>query len=136
MHSQHLALFETRTLPAIHLARTRRIVRIVHHLLFRAFCRLAETKSLAACGILHGSSFFHWIIYISRYGKFGSLYLGKAQQPQEQRYPFLSMCAVFSRVQTMIWLPMFAIFNVNTDADACDCTRGLHGHRRRVCTGS
>ena len=29
-------------------------------------------------------------------------YLGKAQQPQEQRYPFLSVCAVFSCVQTMV----------------------------------
>ena len=27
--------------------------------------------------------------------KFWSHYLGKAQQPQEQRYPFLSVCAVF-----------------------------------------
>ena len=36
----------------------------------------------------------------------------------------------------MVWLPMFGIFNVRTDADACDCTRGLYGHRERVCTGS
>ena len=34
--------------------------------------------------------------------KFGSPYLGKAQQPQEQRYPFLSVCAVFPCVQTMV----------------------------------
>ena len=27
-------------------------------------------------------------------GKFGSLYLGKAQQPQEQRYLFLSVCVL------------------------------------------
>ena len=27
--------------------------------------------------------------------KFGLPYLGKVQQPQEQRYPFLSVCAVF-----------------------------------------
>ena len=31
---------------------------------------------------------------------------------------------------------MFVICNVRTDVDACDCTRGLYGHRRRVCTGS
>ena len=37
-------------------------------------------------------------------GKFGPLYFGKAQQPQEQRYPFLSACVVFSCVQTMVWL--------------------------------
>ena len=36
----------------------------------------------------------------------------------------------------MVWLPMFGIFNVRADADACDCTRGLYGHRERVCTES
>ena len=41
-----------------------------------------------------------------------SPYLGKAQQLQEQLYPFLSVCAVFSCVQTMVWLPVFGIFNV------------------------
>ena len=35
----------------------------------------------------------------------------KAQQPREQCYPFLTMNAVFSCVQTMVWLPMFRIFN-------------------------
>ena len=69
-------------------------------------------------------------------GKFGSPYMGKAQQLQEQRYPFLSVCAVFPCVQTMIWLPVFGFFNVRTDGDACDCTRGLYGHRKRVCTES
>ena len=32
---------------------------------------------------------------------------GKVQQPQEQRYLFLSVCAVFSCVQTMVRLPVF-----------------------------
>ena len=54
----------------------------------------------------------------------GSPYLGKAQQPQEQRYPFLSVCVVFSCVQTMVWLPVFAIFNVCTDIAACECKLG------------
>ena len=36
----------------------------------------------------------------------------KAQQPQEQRYPFLSVCAAFSCVQTMVWLPVLGIFNM------------------------
>ena len=40
------------------------------------------------------------------------------------------------RVQTMVWLPAFEIFNVLTDVDASDCTLGLYGHRKRVCTGS
>ena len=35
-------------------------------------------------------------------GKFGSPYLGKAQHQQDQRYPALSVCAVFSCVQTML----------------------------------
>ena len=50
--------------------------------------------------------------------------------------PFLSVCAVLSCVQTMVWLLVFGFFNVHTDVDACDCTRGLYGHRKRVCTGS
>ena len=72
-------------------------------------------------------------------GKFGSPYLGKGQQPQEQRYPFLSECAVFSCVPTMAWLSVFGVFNVYTDADARDCTRGLYESlesRKRVCTES
>ena len=70
------------------------------------------------------------------YWKLESPYLGKLQQPQEQRYPFLSVRAVFSCVQTMVWLPVFGIFNMHTDVDACDCSPGMYGHRKRVCTGS
>ena len=36
----------------------------------------------------------------------------------------------------MVWLPLFGIFNVRTHVDACDCTQGLYGHRKRVCTGN
>ena len=53
-----------------------------------------------------------------------SPYLGKVQQLQEQRYPFLPVCAVFSCVHTMVWLAVFVICNVHTDVDASDCTRG------------
>ena len=56
--------------------------------------------------------------------KFGSPYLRKAQQPQEQRYPFLSVCVVFVCVQTMVGLPVFGTFNVHTAVDARDCTQG------------
>ena len=49
-----------------------------------------------------------------------------------RRYPFLSKCAVFSCVQTMVWLPVFMIFNVHTDVDASDCTRGLYGQRKAL----
>ena len=52
-------------------------------------------------------------------------YPGKALKLQEQHHhPLLSVCAVFSFVQTMVWLPVFGIFNVRTDVDVCDCTRG------------
>ena len=60
----------------------------------------------------------------------------RLQQPQEQRYPLLTVRAVFSRVQTKIWLPVLGIFNVRTDANARDCTQELYGHRGRVCTES
>ena len=36
----------------------------------------------------------------------------------------------------MVWLTVTGIFNVHTDVDTCDCTRGLYGHGKRVCTGS
>ena len=44
--------------------------------------------------------------------------------------------AAFSCVQTKVWLPAFGIVNVRTDMNACHCTRGLCGHRKRVCTES
>ena len=62
--------------------------------------------------------------------------MGKAQQLQEHNYPFLSVCVVFSCAQVIVWRPVFRISNVGTDTDECDCTRGLYGHRQRVCTGS
>ena len=77
--------------------------------------------------------------FIVPYGKFGWPYLGKtqqAQQPQEQRYPLLSVCAVFGCIQTMVGLPVFVGFNVHTVVDACDCTRGLCEYRKRVCIES
>ena len=63
--------------------------------------------------------------------KFGSPYLGNAQQPQEQRYPFLSVCTVLkcSCVQTAVWLTVSGMLNVRKDADACEGTRGFYGHR-------
>ena len=50
--------------------------------------------------------------------------------------PFLSACAVFVGVQTMVWLTVFGTFNMRTDVHACDFTQGLYGHRKRVCTES
>ena len=56
---------------------------------------------------------------------------------QEQRYPFLSVCAAFSCVQTVVFYgSVFGTFNARTYVDSCVYTRGLYGHRERVCTGS
>ena len=66
----------------------------------------------------------------------GCLTWVRLQQPQEQRYPFLTVHAVFSCVQTKVRLPVLWIFHVRTDVNARDCTRGLCGHRKRVCTES
>ena len=33
----------------------------------------------------------------------------------------------------MAWLPVFGIFNVLTDVDACNYTHGLYSYRKRVC---
>ena len=57
-------------------------------------------------------------------------YLGKATVAQEQQYPFLPVCAVFTFVmcadtETVAWLPVFGIFNMLTDVDTCNCTQGL-----------
>ena len=52
---------------------------------------------------------------LSLAGNFGRHTLvSKAQQPQEQRYPLLSVCVVFSCVQTMVWLLVFGTFDVQT----------------------
>ena len=79
---------------------------------------------------------FYLALHSSLSGNSGGLTWVRLQQPQEQRYPFLAVCAVFLCVQTKVWLPMFAIFNVRTDVNAHDCTWGLYGHRKRVCTES
>ena len=40
-------------------------------------------------------------------GTVGHLGWVEAEQPQEQRYPALPLCAVFSCVQTVVRLPVF-----------------------------
>ena len=32
----------------------------------------------------------------------------------------------------MVWRPVFGIFYVRSDVDACDCTRGLYGHGKNL----
>ena len=60
--------------------------------------------------------------------KFGSHSWVRLQQPQEQRYPFQPLCAVFSWVQTMVWLPVFG---------SLTCTEMLmQGIGHRGCTNT
>ena len=59
---------------------------------------------------------------------FGSLL--KIWRLQELHCPCLSVCAVFMRVQTMVWLPAFGIFIMCAAVEACSCTSGLYGHRK------
>ena len=47
----------------------------------------------------------------------GHLTWERLQQLQEQCYPFLPACAVFSHVQTMAWLTVFRTFNMHK----CQC---------------
>ena len=35
-------------------------------------------------------------------------------------------CVQYFHVQTMVWLPLFGIFNVRTDVGVCNCTQGLY----------
>ena len=58
--------------------------------------------------------------YLSLAGNSGRLTWVRLQQPHEQRYPFLTVRAVFSCVQIKAWLPMLGIFNVSTDVNTCD----------------
>ena len=49
----------------------------------------------------------------------------RLQQPQEQRRPFLPICAVFVCVSdTVVFLLVFGIFTVCTDFGACSNTQG------------
>ena len=84
------------------------------------------------CSINFYTDFFQY--FFVPCGKFGLPYLGKAQKPQEQRFPFLSVCAVLLCVQTMVWLPVWDIFNVRIDFDACDYTRTQWESRRSTDT--
>ena len=59
-------------------------------------------------------------------GQFGSPYPGQAQQPQEQRYPFLPVCSIFMSLNNGIAASV-SVFNVLRDADTRDCTQGAVG---------
>ena len=58
------------------------------------------------------ANFVFWYLMLCPLREIRVAFPGKAQQPQEQRYPFLFVCVVFLCVQTMVWLPVSGIFNV------------------------
>ena len=58
-------------------------------------------------------------------GNSGRLTWVKLQQLQEQCYLLLTLRAVVSCFQTIVWLPVLGIFHVRTAVKACDCTRGV-----------
>ena len=101
-------------------------------------------KEATACLLLllwgvGGGGFFKFY-FIVPYGKSGCPYADKIALPltvdARAALPIrLSVCGI-SVYQTMVPLPVFGICNVRTAVGACDCTRGLHGHLKRVCTGS
>ena len=76
---------------------------------------------------------YSWIcflkpLYYSHAEHLGCLTWVWLQLPQEERYPFLPESAVFLCIPATACRPLFGIFNVQTDADACGCTWGLHEH--------
>ena len=101
--------------------------KIVCHIWVRwtALCCLCKNviqKSIGVIGILlyiYIYSFFH----LSLAGNVGHLTWLRRQQPQEQHYPFLSVCAEFLCIQTIIWMPVLQILNMHANADAGDCTQ-------------
>ena len=50
--------------------------------------------------------------------------------------PVLPVCAVFRASTQWCGCQCLGFFNVRTDVDACDYTRGLYGHRKSVCIES
>ena len=62
----------------------------------------------------------------------GHLTWVELQQLQEQCYLILVMYATLSCFQTMIWLPVWGIFNVHSCVDACGCTQEWYECHERV----
>ena len=45
-------------------------------------------------------------------------------------------CVQYFCVQAVVWLPVFGIFSLHTDVDACDCTWQLYKLHTKVCSWS
>ena len=69
-------------------------------------------------------------------GKLRSPYLvGHSSCKSSAALSFIGVCSI-SCVQTVLCLPVFGIFNMHADVDACNCTWGLYGHCDRVSSES
>ena len=79
-------------------------------------------------------TWYYLALHLSLVGNSRRLSWVRLQQPQEQRYPFLTVLAVFSCVKTKVWLSVLVIFHVHTDVNAYDCTQGLYVRYKRICS--
>ena len=74
-------------------------------------CTVSDDKTAKVFDVINfgGSALFSGFFYtsLSLVGNLGCFALVRRQQPQEQCHPFQPVCAVFSCVQTMAWLPVF-----------------------------
>ena len=62
-----------------------------------------------------------------------SLYQCIPTEAARAAFPFLPVCSVFVCVQTVGQLPVFGIFNMHANVEACNCTQRLDEHLKRVC---
>ena len=61
----------------------------------------------------------------------------RESQPRQSRYQTYCACWVFQCFHNPSNSDIdYGIFNVHTDENTCDCTRGVYGYRKRVCTES
>ena len=88
-----------------------------------------SSQCLVFLGAFFSTLFSFW-------GKFGLPYLVKAQQLQKQCYPLLRVCVVFSLcLNNGTAASVGRFFGSVRRCYACNCTRGLYRHLKRVCTG-
>ena len=82
--------------------------------------RLSSESALSFCSLLCFKNKQTFNTSLSLMANLGRLpWVIKTQQPQEQRYPFPSVCVVFSCFQTTLWMPTLEILNMSTDVDIC-----------------
>ena len=89
------------------------------------------------CGGGQLEPFFFFNTSLSHVVNLGHLPI-RLLQLQEQHYPFLSACAAFSCVQTVVIGVAASVlgFLMYTDVNAHNCTLGPYEHCERVCAES